>query len=139
MREYVIISHAYMSRGVCSSIQLIAGEQTKIDCICGYVDGNMDMDRVIRERIDSADKDCEVVIFTDLFGGSVNNAVLRVADGMENVHVIAGMNLALILGILLAPEDGDIADVIRETIEEAREGIVYCNDLRGGSDELDEF
>ncbi|MDD3173258.1 MAG: hypothetical protein PHF63_06310 [Herbinix sp.] len=139
MRAYIVISHAYMSKGVVSSIKMIAGDQTQIDFICGYVDGNQDMDRVIRTKLDSMNEYSEIIIFTDLFGGSVNNAVLRVTGQLKNIHVITGVNLTLILGILLASEEDNIEEVIRENITEARNGMVYCNDLTTDNNELEDF
>lgn len=137
MRNYIVISHAYMAQGVVSSIKMIAGEQIQIDYICGYVDGNENLEPKVREKLDSLDRNQETIIFTDLFGGSANNAVLRVAGKRNNVHIIAGMNLALILGILFSPEEGDIEKIIRDGIEEAQNGIVYCNTLE--NKELEEF
>lgn len=137
MRNYIVISHAYMAQGVVSSIKMIAGEQIQIDYICGYVDGNENLELKVREKLDSLDRNQETIIFTDLFGGSANNAVLRVAGKRNNVHIIAGMNLALILGILFSPEEGDIEKIIRDGIEEAQNGIVYCNTLE--NKELEEF
>ena len=126
-----------MAQGVVSSIKMIAGEQIQIDYICGYVDGNENLELKVREKLDSLDRNQETIIFTDLFGGSANNAVLRVAGKRNNVHIIAGMNLALILGILFSPEEGDIEKIIRDGIEEAQNGIVYCNTLE--NKELEEF
>lgn len=137
MRNYIVISHAYMAQGVVSSIKMIAGEQIQIDYICGYVDGNENLELKVREKLDSLDQNQEIIIFTDLFGGSANNAVLRVAGKRNNVHIIAGMNLALILGIIFSPEEGDIEIIIRDGIEEAKSGIVHCNTLK--NKELEEF
>lgn len=128
-----------MAKGVVDSIKMLAGEQIQIDYLCGYVDGNEDMKRAVRAKLASIDPRHEVIVFTDLFGGSVNNTVLQVTKGMNQIHVVAGMNLALILGILLAPEDEDIEIVIRSSIMEARQGILYCNDLTADNEELEDF
>lgn len=128
-----------MAEGVVDSIRMLAGEQTQIDYLCGYVDGNEDMERAVREKLASIEPNREIIIFTDLFGGSVNNTVLRAAKGMEGIHVIAGMNLALILGVLFAPEEEEIGSIIQRSVAEARQGIIYCNDLTADNEELEDF
>lgn len=128
-----------MARGVVDSIKMLAGEQTQIDYLCGYVDGNENIEQAVRAKLDAIEPNQEIVVFTDLFGGSVNNAVLQAVKGAEGIHVVAGMNLALILGILFAPEEADTQTLIHNSIAEARKGISYCNDLAVEDGVLEEF
>ncbi len=128
-----------MARGVVDSIKMLAGEQTQIDYLCGYVDGNENIEQAVRAKLDAIEPNQEIVVFTDLFGGSVNNAVLQAVKGAEGIHVVAGMNLALILGILFAPEEADTQTLIHNSIAEARKGILYCNDLAVEDGVLEEF
>ncbi|GFI12112.1 hypothetical protein IMSAGC007_04591 [Lachnospiraceae bacterium] len=128
-----------MARGVVDSIKMLAGEQTQIDYLCGYVDGNENIEQAVRAKLDAIEPNQEIVVFTDLFGGSVNNAVLQAVKGAEGIHVVAGMNLALILGILFAPEEADTETLIHNSIAEARKGILYCNDLAVEDGVLEEF
>ena len=128
-----------MARGVVDIIKMLAGEQTQIDYLCGYVDGNENIEQAVRAKLDAIEPNQEIVVFTDLFGGSVNNAVLQAVKGAEGIHVVAGMNLALILGILFAPEEADTQTLIHNSIAEARKGILYCNDLAVEDGVLEEF
>ncbi|MCI9250894.1 MAG: PTS fructose IIA subunit [Lachnospiraceae bacterium] len=139
MRTYIVMSHSHMARGVVDSIKMLAGEQTQIDYLCGYVDGNENIEQAVRAKLDAIEPNQEIVVFTDLFGGSVNNAVLQAVKGAEGIHVVAGMNLALILGILFAPEEADTQTLIHNSIAEARKGILYCNDLAVEDGVLEEF
>ena len=136
---YIVMSHSHMARGVVDSIKMLAGEQTQIDYLCGYVDGNENIEQAVRAKLDAIEPNQEIVVFTDLFGGSVNNAVLQAVKGAEGIHVVAGMNLALILGILFAPEEADTQTLIHNSIAEARKGILYCNDLAVEDGVLEEF
>ena len=65
------------------------------------------------------------VILTDLWGGSVNTALLPLcADA--NVHLIAGMNLNLVLQLCLSDvETGGMA--IESILNEAQKSMVYGN------------
>lgn len=64
------------------------------------------------------------------------------ASKRKNVFVVTGTNLILLISILLASEDTPINEVIKTNIEEAKKGIIFCNETIQSSDEnveLDEF
>ena len=66
----------------------------------------------------------EVLILTDLWGGSVNTALLGLTQD-PRVHIIAGMNLNLVLQLCLSPEP--LAEVIPAALKEAQQGMIYGN------------
>ena len=70
----------------------------------------------------------EVVIFTDLLGGSINNSAVSVLMRHRNVFVVAGINLTLLLEFLLCEEATTEAAIIYAT-SAARESIVFINPL----------
>ena len=67
-------------------------------------------------------------MFSDLMGGSITNQILRYGL-RENVHVISGMNLPLLIDIMLADADTPVKDVIENAISIAREQVVYVNTI----------
>ncbi|MFR3912843.1 MAG: PTS sugar transporter subunit IIA, partial [Clostridium paraputrificum] len=69
----------------------------------------------------------EVIVFTDLYGGSVNQICAEYIN-KENVHLIAGFNLALVLELLYKDEPLT-NEVIRKEVENARNQLVYVNDI----------
>ena len=70
----------------------------------------------------------ELVVFTDLMGGSITNQVLRVAL-QSNVHIVSGFNLPLLIDVLLADTETPIAEVIEAAMQNAKEQIVYVNKM----------
>ena len=139
MRTYMVVSHAWLSKGMVSSLKMIAGEKAEVDWICGYVDGNEDLEGEIRNRLLKIGPGREIVLFTDLFGGSANNAVLAAVNGREDIHVVAGVNLALLLSVVTATKEEPLEAVIRRGIREARDGIVYCKELKDDGREWEDF
>jgi len=73
----------------------------------------------------------DVVVFTDILGGSVNQIFSKLLQ-KYSFKLITGMNLALLLACSLT---GDAIDdeFIRETCAEAREQLCYMNDVLGVS------
>lgn len=142
MRRFIVATHAYMAKGIVSSLELIMGPQENLKYICAYVEQDKPFQRDLERELNKYDSEDEVIIFTDLFGGSVNNEVMDAASKRKNVYVVTGTNLILLISILLASEDTPINEVIKTNIEEAKKGIIFCNETIQASDEnveLDDF
>ena len=76
---------------------------------------------------------------TDMFGGSVNNELLDLCKN-KNCHLVTGMNLLLVIGLCLGSEEEPINEQIHRLVEEAKTGIIYCNELNSDSEfENEEF
>ena len=137
MKRFILATHAYMSKGIKSSLDLILGNQVDLSIYCVYVDDQPNIGPVVEKEIEEH-KDDEFIIMTDLFGGSVNNELLTLTD-RGNIHLVAGVNLVLVLSLLLnIPNCEDVSSEIRHCVEEAKSGIVYCNDIQIDP-ELDEL
>jgi fructoselysine/glucoselysine PTS system EIIA component len=133
MRKFLIASHGSFAGGLLSSLELIAGKIDNIFTIEAYSDGSKSIEEQIEKvllQIDTAD---ELIIFTDLMGGSVTNQILRSAL-RENVYIISGVNLPLLLEIVLADTDTPVAEVIETGITNSKNQIVFVNKLIPSND-----
>lgn len=128
MRKYVIATHGNFSTGIKSALDIIAGNMEYIECIEAYAKENKGIQDEVDTIIKRLGEGEELVIFTDLVGGSVTNEVLRCALP-ENVHLVAGINLPLLLEVLMSDEDEPTGQVIEEAIENARAQMVYVTRL----------
>ena len=72
-------------------------------------------------------KDDNCVVFTDLYGGSVNQCFFKNLNDF-NFHLVTGMNLAVILECVLASVEID-EEFIRNAIEMSKSQFCYMNDL----------
>ncbi|CAJ1179974.1 hypothetical protein CPR19092_LGOLGGFK_00410 [Companilactobacillus paralimentarius] len=102
MNKILIASHGHLASGVQSSLEILTGMGNKVTVIDAYVD---DHDYVpdIKKFIDGLDGQTGI-IFTDLFGGSVNQKVMLEVADHENVFVITGTNLPIVLSVVLENE-----------------------------------
>ena len=128
MRKFLIISHGRFASGIKSSVELIAGEQENLIAIDAYEDGNKTIDRELEAAFGQAGAGDEFIVFTDITGGSVTNQVVRFSR-LKNTHIIAGMNLPLLLEVLLADPAQSLDETLHRAIEKAREHIVYVNEM----------
>ncbi|MDD6435672.1 MAG: PTS fructose transporter subunit IIA [Clostridiales bacterium] len=137
MRRYILTGHGRISEGIASAAELIIGQ--KVQFFNAYLPGEEFFAGEIAKQIESFSPEDEVIIMTDLLGGSVNNEMTGFLE-YDNVHLICGVNLALVIGLLLSDETKSIEQVIEKTIEESKQGIVYCNEWKKKQAEtLDDF
>lgn len=75
---------------------------------------------------------------TDMFGGSVNNNAMVLTKNPK-VHVVTGINLAVVISIIMSDQNADTEEIIKHAVEQSKELIMYCNELASNEDEEDEF
>ena len=136
--KVLLVSHAYMAKGVKSSVELILGPLENLFAMAAYVDDEAPFEKEIKNFLEE-NKNEKLVIVSDLLGGSVNNELMKLVAEKENVILVTGMNLILVMSVLLASED-TIDDEIDQIIENSKEGILRClaSDIEADV-ELDDF
>ena len=122
--------HGHFARGLVNSLSLLIGDEHGVIPVCAYDEDIVtteQLEQTLEHLIVQANGD-EVVIFTDLLGGSINNSAVSVLMRHRNVFVVAGINLTLLLEFLLCEEATTEAAIIYAT-SAARESIVFINPL----------
>ena len=70
----------------------------------------------------------EVIVITDIFGGSVNNLFMEKIPLNKNIHLITGLNLPLVLNLLGEQENYLIPEeLIQNSMEISSDAVKYCN------------
>lgn len=129
MRHYILASHHKLAYGLKDTLVFLTNMSEKINEISAYVDDAISIDKQIKDVFLNINKDDEVIIMTDLLGGSVNQKFYPFIS--EHVHLISGVNLPLALSLLLIPDDIKITkDKIITLIKEAKQQIIYANVLK---------
>ena len=143
MRHFIISSHSHLAEGMVSALELIVGKIDNLSFYNAYIEeetGDCEhfKEKIMRE-INSIPKEDDIIIMTDMFGGSVNNELLDLCK-IENCHLVTGINLLLVIGLCLGSEEEPINEQIHRLVEEAKTGIIYCNELNSDSEfESEEF
>ncbi|SEP01958.1 PTS system, fructoselysine and glucoselysine-specific IIA component [Mucilaginibacter gossypiicola] len=127
-RKFLIATHGKLAGGIKSSLDIITGTADSIFLIEAYVDENRSLEDDIKAIVDQIGDNDELIVFSDIMGGSVTNQILQYAL-QPNVHVVSGFNLPLVIEIILADADTPAEDVIAEAIENAKQQMVYVNKL----------
>lgn len=136
--KVLLVSHAYMAKGVKSSVELILGPQENLYAMSAYVDQDIPFEKEIKDFL-SENTNEKIVILTDLLGGSVNNEILQLVANMGNVILLTGMNLIMVMSVLLTTDD-TIDEQIDDIIDGSKNGILRCSQVDIESDaDLDDF
>ena len=115
----LVTGHANFGTGITSSVNLIAGEQEAykaVDFLPTY--STEYLTREITKALEDL-KDCEgVIIFTDLMGGTPFNVSAQLGHGKENIRIVAGTNLPMLVEIVMSRKFMDNLDELVESVLE---------------------
>lgn len=100
MKKFAIASHAKMAEGIQSTLELFAGKDLDVTYMSAYVEDAPEIEEQIATFFDNLKDEDQAVIFTDMFGGSVNQKMTLAAQDKENVFIVAGFNLPVIIEII---------------------------------------
>lgn len=128
IRKFLIATHGTFSAGAKSSLDMIIGAVPHVFIIQAYLDEKVVIEQQIQEVLEQISNEDELVIFSDIMGGSVTNQLLQHAL-KPNVHILSGFNLPLLIDVMLADQDTPVAEAIHSAIENAKAQMVYVNEL----------
>ena len=136
MKKIIIASHQYLAQGLKSTLEYIVPNTVEVIDINAYIE-NISVENQILTSLEQCNEEEQIFVFTDLLGGSVNQGFIEKIT-KYNIELIAGANLPIIMTIVLSLGEQDLTkDEIRVAIEEARNQLVYVNDLLS-TQEIDE-
>lgn len=139
MRQFIIASHAHFAAGINESVSLLSGERDNVRTLSMYVDGNNDLAAAAAKMLDETLEGDDLVVCTDLFGGSVNNEFTSIVQRRPNTYLVTNMNLPLLIQLLFAEEGRDTAEVIREICAADDTRVKFVNDLIEDTEDDEEF
>lgn len=136
-RHIVIASHGKLAEGMTKTLEFIASKQTQLTVLTAYTD-NQPIEKQVEDLMSQFVAEDEVIIFTDMLAGSVNQKFFPYRS-RPHTQIVTGMNLPVILAATMEPADKYLTpEKMRELIQQAREQLVYVNDISVEDDDDDE-
>jgi Phosphotransferase system, mannose/fructose-specific component IIA len=124
-RRFLLASHGRLADGMHESVKIIIGKQDNISTLCAYISSEKNLSQQVKEVINNLEDGEELIVITDIFGGSVNNEFMKYIN-YENLHIISSMCLPLVIELITSQEEST-EKLIEETIKNTQENIRYCN------------
>ncbi len=122
----LVTGHGSFGSGITSAVDLIAGKQENYQYVDFLPTYNLDdLDREMRKALDKL-KDCNgVLILCDLLGGTPFNKAAEISTQMENVNVVAGTNLSMMLEVTMTRKfEENLDSLTKSALESGVEQIV---------------
>ncbi|HEM5357468.1 TPA: PTS sugar transporter subunit IIA [Streptococcus suis] len=124
MIKVIVVAHGQFASGILTSLKLIAGEVENIEAI-DFSEGMSAQE--LKARIKSAILgEREVLILTDLLGGTPFKVSVELATEQkeQNVVVLSGLNLAMILEANFSRLTDDLEQLVGKLITTSKDGII---------------
>lgn len=125
--NYLIATHGNLASGFRDSLSLIIGAPANLEIFQMTKEKSAaDAENEVRKILDSK-KGEQLMVFTDVFGGSVANLLTQfLLEGYE-FELITGANLPMLLTALLEGEPSSSEEPVKKSIQEGIQGIQYIN------------
>ena len=127
-KQLLIATHSVFADGIKNAMELVTGEQNSVSTLCAYTNDMTEVETPIKEIIDALCDDEELIVTTDIFGGSVNNEFMKYLS-KSNIYLIAGVNLPLLFELIMNLESENTVQMIETAVKNARKQLQYCNPL----------
>jgi PTS system mannose-specific IIA component len=135
----VVVTHGQLAAELMNSAEMIVGDVPHMAAVSIGWHEDVDharedigraIDRVRQSAAGAESETVDVLVLTDLFGGTpANLAVTYVGD---HVEVITGVNLPMLLKLARPPKETDLLTLAREMREHGRNAIWVTSDLLRG-------
>ncbi|MBI0093731.1 hypothetical protein H3T48_08460 [Lactobacillus sp. M0403] len=134
--KIILVSHGKLAKGMKDTVEMIAGQQENLEAYEAYENGTSD-DSFINDLKNSlaSSKNDDVIVVTDVLGGSVNNEATQLLKDHPNLTILTGMNLPLIITLVTTVNSGISDEKVSEAIDEGKKGVLSVNKLMTEKDD----
>ena len=128
--KVIVVSHGSYARGLVDTVQMIAGKQEDLEAFGLESEESVDtLKEKIRQSIEQASQEEEILILTDIFYGSPFNTVISLMPEYDLYHV-TGINLPLMMEIIMGRISGKHAEEIcKELLKAAPDTVRDVREL----------
>lgn len=128
--KVIVVSHGSYARGLVDTVQMIAGKQEDLEAFGLEPEESVDtLKEKIRQSIEQASQEEEILILTDIFYGSPFNTVISLMPEYDLYHV-TGINLPLMMEVIMGRISGKHAEEIcKELLKAAQDTVRDVREL----------
>ena len=122
----IIVTHSNFAEGIKNSVEMIAGKQTAYKVVPFLESDPIEtLENNLRDAMKELQEETEgIVVFADLLGGSPFKSAMVASMDFDNVEVVVGTNLPMLIEIAMLREFASSAqDVVTQSLTAGREAI----------------
>ncbi len=122
--QMILASHGSLAEGMVTAVKMIAGTYANVSAFgLDTYQTPQQINDEVKKKMAEYPKDLFVIV-CDIKCGSVHNQLVQHCE-QERVMLVSGMNLALVLELLLCPQEMMSAEFVKGAVERAKENIMY--------------
>ena len=128
----ILVTHGHLANEFVAATEHVVGPQEDIRAVCIGPDDDMEVRRQeIVEAIADTNSGSGVVLLTDMFGGTPSNLAISLLD-KDNVEVIAGINLPMLIKLASVRRDATLAEAVAAAEDAGHKYINVASNVLGG-------
>lgn len=128
INNLLVITHGTLSKALLETAQMIFGEPGRIDTLALRQDmGIDDLREQVAAYFEAHDGE-NILVLVDIFSGSPFNSIIPYMR-KENVFVVTGVNLPMVLELTLKKDSTDFAEWCSLAKSIGVEGIITKDDI----------
>lgn len=133
MKNIILVTHGEFATGIVISLELVYGKPENLETVIIHSSETLkEIIKNIQDKITGFNNSLPTVIITDIAGGSTTQAALEILSSNENIYLLTGLSLGLLLEVVLADmtnSNEENKEILREIIENTRQTINFVNNL----------
>ncbi|MNI20516.1 PTS system mannose-specific EIIAB component [compost metagenome] len=127
----IVGTHGRFSEELLRSTSMVYGQLENVAGVTfepgESVNGLVDKFKTALGTIDWSDG---VIFLVDLFGGSPYNAASRIAAGYENMDIVSGVNLPMVVDVLVSRSTEQLGDLVKLAIRAGQDSMKSFRTIR---------
>lgn len=125
----VVVSHGFLSEHLVSAASLILGEAKNVKAVTFVARESLDDLR--KKTIEATEefKDDGCLILTDIMGGSATNVSVEIMRKSNNVNVVTGVNLPMLIEAINSREDASLTDLAAKVSNSGVKSIINLKEF----------
>lgn len=133
MRNIILLTHGEFSKGIAQSCRFILGEVENLKPLSITLDETIDeIKAMVEEEIQAFGNGAPTILVTDIPGGSTTQAAVKVMAERQDVYLVTGLNLGLLVALIMleitGDREGDL-EQIRLVVNQAKDTMTLVNDM----------
>lgn len=127
MVGFILTGHGQFSNGLASAIDMVAGDQPAFQIVPFEGSQAASYGEDLRAAITAMREECEgVLVFVDLLGGTPFNQAMMIAADVDNVEVVTGTNLPMLIELLLTRGAGSsLSELGEQAVSVGQMGVTH--------------
>lgn len=128
MINILLVTHGDYGKELLKSSEIIIGKIEDAESISFQLGESFEiLSKKVEETVERMTKDNELIVFTDMYGGSPFNAVSKAMKNGAFYH-ITGINFPLFIDIAVNRNSYSMEEISEKIIKNGKRSIVFVNE-----------